>query len=204
MYFSALPLICVTPSSTKVNKTAQQSNKPKPRHSAIPHKTPAPSHTPTTSRFVNIQPNQTTNYHPPQTKQPGHAQPHETSTRSFKTKRRLMFLSRAAISRPLRTQSSQLPPIHFAPRKHPPKPTNPVIPSQTKPVPGLLKQRANHPLTTKHPRTAVREYVEFYNQERPHQGLDNELVIDNSEGFDSDAPVKVKERLGGLLNYYYR
>ena len=53
-------------------------------------------------------------------------------------------------------------------------------------------------------RTAVRKYVEFYNQERPHQGLDNELVIDNSEGFDSDAPVKVKERLGGLLNYYYR
>ena len=50
----------------------------------------------------------------------------------------------------------------------------------------------------------IKEYVDFYNQERPHQGLDNELVIDNSEGFDSDAPVKVKERLGGLLNYYYR
>ena len=53
-------------------------------------------------------------------------------------------------------------------------------------------------------RTAVREYVEFYNQERPHQGLDNELVIDNSEGIVSDAPVKVEERLGGLLNYYCR
>ena len=53
-------------------------------------------------------------------------------------------------------------------------------------------------------RTAVREYVEFYNQERPHQGLDNEFVTTNGEGFVFDAPVKAKERLGGLLNYYYR
>jgi len=26
----------------------------------------------------------------------------------------------------------------------------------------------------------------------------------NDEQVDSKAPVKVKERLGGLLNYYYR
>ena len=50
----------------------------------------------------------------------------------------------------------------------------------------------------------IKEYVDFYNQERPQQGLDNEFIATNSEGFDFDAPVKVKERLGGLLNYYYR
>ena len=53
-------------------------------------------------------------------------------------------------------------------------------------------------------RTAVKEYVDFYNQERPHQGLDNELVTANTGECDLDAPVKIKERLGGLLNYYYR
>jgi len=53
-------------------------------------------------------------------------------------------------------------------------------------------------------RTAIREYVEFYNQERAHQGLNNEFVTADSDGFDSDAPAMVKERLGGLLNYYYR
>ena len=53
-------------------------------------------------------------------------------------------------------------------------------------------------------RAAVKDYVEFYNQERPHQGLDNRFLIVNDEQVDSEAPVKVKERLGGLLNYYYR
>ena len=53
-------------------------------------------------------------------------------------------------------------------------------------------------------RAAVKEYVDFYNQERPHQGLDNELVTASTEECDLDAPVKIKERLGGLLNYYYR
>jgi transposase InsO family protein len=53
-------------------------------------------------------------------------------------------------------------------------------------------------------RVAVREYVEFYNQERPHQRLDNELVTVNSDKYNLYAPVNVKERLGGPLNYYYR
>jgi len=53
-------------------------------------------------------------------------------------------------------------------------------------------------------RAAIKEYVDFYNQERPHQGLDNELVTAITEKCDLDAPVKVKGRLGGLLNYYYR
>lgn len=53
-------------------------------------------------------------------------------------------------------------------------------------------------------RAAVKDYVEFYNQERPHQGLNNRFLIVNDEQVDSEASVKVKERLGGLLSYYYR
>ena len=53
-------------------------------------------------------------------------------------------------------------------------------------------------------RAVVRDYVEFYNQERPHQGLNNRFLPVNEEQADSEAPVKVKERLGGLLNYYHR
>ena len=53
-------------------------------------------------------------------------------------------------------------------------------------------------------RHAVSEYVEFYNHERPHQGLENELVVSQlSETADKD-PVKVRSRLGGLLNFYCR
>ena len=50
-------------------------------------------------------------------------------------------------------------------------------------------------------RTAVREYVEFYYQEPLLQGMDNEFFATNRDGFHSNAPVKIKERLGGFLNY---
>jgi putative transposase len=53
-------------------------------------------------------------------------------------------------------------------------------------------------------RAAVKDYVEFYNQERPHQGLNNRFLTSGDEQYDFEAPLKVKERLGGLLNYYFR
>ena len=58
---------------------------------------------------------------------------------------------------------------------------------------------------------AVKEYEEFYNTERPHQGLDNELIMPNanSRGMQilsdfQEVPIVKSERLGGLLNFYYR
>ena len=51
---------------------------------------------------------------------------------------------------------------------------------------------------------AVFEYVEFYNHERPHQGLDNELVVPELGEIKAEGEVKIKSRLGGLLNFYYR
>jgi len=53
-------------------------------------------------------------------------------------------------------------------------------------------------------RHAVFEYVEFYNHERPHQGLENELVVSQSTKISVEDYVKVRSRLGGLLNFYYR
>ena len=53
-------------------------------------------------------------------------------------------------------------------------------------------------------RHAVSEYVEFYNHERPHQGLENELVVSQSTEISAEDGVKVRSRLGGLLNFYYR
>ena len=49
---------------------------------------------------------------------------------------------------------------------------------------------------------AVREFVMHYHDERPHQGLANELVrkaIPTGEGV-----VAMSERLGGLLKFYHR
>ena len=53
-------------------------------------------------------------------------------------------------------------------------------------------------------RHAVSEYVEFYNHERPHQGLENKLVVSQLSETATKGPVKVRSRLGGLLNFYYR
>ena len=47
---------------------------------------------------------------------------------------------------------------------------------------------------------AIAEYAAHY--ERSHQGIENEIVIGAAP--QSDGNVEVKERLGGLLKYYYR
>jgi len=46
--------------------------------------------------------------------------------------------------------------------------------------------------------------VEHYHLERPHQGLDNELIEKGDETDRTEGAIKRKERLGGLLSYYYR
>ena len=53
-------------------------------------------------------------------------------------------------------------------------------------------------------RHAVSEYVEFYNHERPHQGMGNELIVSQSTKISAEDDVKVNYRLGGLLNFYNR
>jgi transposase InsO family protein len=60
------------------------------------------------------------------------------------------------------------------------------------------------PLGERHLRKAVKEYSEHYHLERNHQGLGNQLIEKPAGRPDMDAPVECQERLGGILNYYYR
>jgi len=60
------------------------------------------------------------------------------------------------------------------------------------------------PLGERHLRKAVREYTEHYHFERNHQGLNNQLIEKTSDEPNMDAAVDCRERLGGVLNYYYR
>ena len=64
------------------------------------------------------------------------------------------------------------------------------------------------PLGERHLRFAISEFVEHYHLERNHQGLDNRLITavatPASDNADPAAPIARRERLGGLLSYYYR
>ena len=53
-------------------------------------------------------------------------------------------------------------------------------------------------------RHAVADYVAHYHRERNHQGLENRLLkpIDQVRGLH--GVIRKRERLGGMLNYYYR
>ena len=57
-------------------------------------------------------------------------------------------------------------------------------------------------LGERHLRCTIAEFVTHYHSERNHQGIGNELIhplISNDKG-----PVRRHERIGGMLNYYYR
>jgi hypothetical protein len=48
------------------------------------------------------------------------------------------------------------------------------------------------------------EYVEHFHAERNHQGKGNVLLFPRSANTRRDGHVHCRERLGGLLHYYYR
>ena len=60
------------------------------------------------------------------------------------------------------------------------------------------------PLGERHLRNAVAEYIEHYHAERNHQGLGNQLILKPRDGVSVSGNVECRERLGGLLQYYYR
>ena len=53
-------------------------------------------------------------------------------------------------------------------------------------------------------RNAVGEFVAHYHQERNHQGLANAIIDPGDETGRNDGTIDCRERLGGILNYYYR
>lgn len=60
------------------------------------------------------------------------------------------------------------------------------------------------PLSEQHLRKLLGDYLNHYHMERNHQGLENELIKPSADVISLDRPVRRRERLGGLLNYYYR
>jgi putative transposase len=57
-------------------------------------------------------------------------------------------------------------------------------------------------LDERHLRRAIAEYIEHDHHERTHQGLGNRLIEDVPE--PASGRVVQRERLGGLLEHYYR
>lgn len=53
-------------------------------------------------------------------------------------------------------------------------------------------------------RVAIREFVEHYHHERNHQGLRNRLIAPTTVVGFAPGAIRKRERVGGLLNYYYR
>jgi hypothetical protein len=53
-------------------------------------------------------------------------------------------------------------------------------------------------------RRAFREYVLHFHAERNHQGVDKQLLEPTATVSSTDDPIHCRERLGGMLNFYYR
>jgi putative transposase len=53
-------------------------------------------------------------------------------------------------------------------------------------------------------RKGIHEFVMHYHSERNHQGLDNRLIIPDESHAGNRGRIRRRERLGSMLNYYYR
>jgi len=60
------------------------------------------------------------------------------------------------------------------------------------------------PLGERHLRETVREFTAHYHAERNHQGLENRLIEEPRDPPPYDGVVARRDRLGGVLNFYYR
>ena len=53
-------------------------------------------------------------------------------------------------------------------------------------------------------RHATNSFIRHYHEERNHQGLDNKLIDDQRCMTSMSGDIERRERLGGMLNYYYK
>jgi len=50
----------------------------------------------------------------------------------------------------------------------------------------------------------LQQYEDHYHTERPHQGKGNVILLPAARSFARASPLRCRQRLGGLLNYYSR
>jgi hypothetical protein len=53
-------------------------------------------------------------------------------------------------------------------------------------------------------RKAISEFMAQYHRPRNHQGLENRLVLASGLRAGKLGAIRRRQRLGGMLNYYYR
>jgi len=53
-------------------------------------------------------------------------------------------------------------------------------------------------------RKGITQFMVHYHSERNHQGLENRLILPDDSHAGNRGRLRCRERLGGLLNYYYR
>jgi hypothetical protein len=51
---------------------------------------------------------------------------------------------------------------------------------------------------------ALKQFVAHYHLERNHQGLENRIIDPGAEVGREIGEVQCRDRLGGMLRYYYR
>jgi hypothetical protein len=56
----------------------------------------------------------------------------------------------------------------------------------------------------RHLQHSIDEFLEYYHGERNHQGLDGRIIRPPEGIGSSEGTMRHRERLGGMLNYYYR
>jgi hypothetical protein len=81
-----------------------------------------------------------------------------------------------------------------------------TAPPACEPSAGAIKTECLNPLFPlgeAHLRRTVLKYTKHYHEERNHQGLDNELIMPAKATKAVDRFDR-RERLGGLLSFYYR
>ena len=58
--------------------------------------------------------------------------------------------------------------------------------------------------TTRSLERALKQFVAHYHLERNHQGLENRIIDPGAEVGREIGEVQCRDRLGGMLRYYYR
>jgi hypothetical protein len=53
-------------------------------------------------------------------------------------------------------------------------------------------------------RRVLRAYLAHYHAERNHQSVGDRLLQPCATGNPTDGPIQCRERLGGMLKFYYR